>query len=149
METAQRMVDEAAKKAASENKSPTQTRGSPEGKASRETQKLTKSQYNNFGWVRANDVVSEGYWDNFTRNYADAVYNKKFDRITPDGEYMIEIYDQNLEERLQVIDQIVFAKGHIKSPNVTKIIQIYEVDETKLDKYRRNIYDFERKGIQQ
>ena len=133
--------------AASETKSPTQTRGSPDGKASRDT--YTKTQYNNFGWVRDNDILNEGYWDNFTRNYADAVYSKGFDRITPDGEYMIEIYDQNLEERLQVIDHIVFAKGNIKSPNVTKIIQIYEVDETKLDKYRRNIYDFERRGIQQ
>ena len=135
------------KAVASESKSPTQTRGSPDAKTSRET--YTKTQYNNFGWVRANDVVSEGYWDNFTRNYADAVYNKGFDRITPDGEYMIEVYDQNLEERLQVIDHIVFAKGSIKSPNVTRIIQIYEVDEAKLDKYRGNIYDFERRGIPQ
>ena len=108
----------------------------------------TDEDYNNFGWVRVNDVVSEGYWDNFTRNYAEAVYNKRFDRITSDGEYMIEIYDQNLEERLQVIDHIVFAKGSIKSPNVTKILQIYEYDETKLNKYRRNVYDFGRRGIQ-
>ena len=108
----------------------------------------TDEDYNNFGWIRANDVVSEGYWDNFTRNYAEAVYNKRFDRITSDGEYMIEIYDQNLEERLQVIDHIVFAKGSIKSPNVTKILQIYEYDETKLNKYRRNVYDFGRRGIQ-
>ena len=120
-----------------------------EGKASRDFGEYTKKQYNDFGWVRANDVVSEGYWDNFTRNYADAVYNKGFDRITPNGEYMIEVYDQNLEERLQVIDHIVFAKGSIKSPNVTRIIQIYEVDEVKLDKYRGTIYDFERRVIPQ
>ena len=33
--------------------------------------------------------------------------------------------------------------------NVARIIQIYEVDEIKLDKYRGNIYDFERRGIPQ
>ena len=109
----------------------------------------TEKEYNDFGWVRANDVVNEGYWNNFTRNYADAVYNKAFDKITPDGEYMIAIYDENLKEHLQVIDHIVFAKGSIKSPNITRIIRIYEADETKLNKYRRNIYDFERRGIQQ
>ena len=134
-------------KAARPNKAPTQTWGTPEGKASREN--YTKEQYDRFGWVRANEVVNSGYWNNFAKNYAEAVYNKGFDRITPDGEYMIEIYDQNLEEGLQVIDHIVFAKGSIKSPKVTKIIQIYEHNENKLDTYRRNIYDVERRGIQQ
>lgn len=127
-------------------KSPTQTRGSPDGKASRDT--YTKTQYNNFGWVRDNDILNEGYWDNFTRNYADAVYSKGFDRITPDGEYMIEIYDQNVEERLQVIDHIVYAKGSIRSPKVTRILQIYEYDESKLDEIRRDVYETERAGIQ-
>ena len=36
----------------------------------------SKEEYNSFGWVRANDVVNEWYWNNFTQNYADAVYNK-------------------------------------------------------------------------
>lgn len=133
------------KKAASETKSPTQTRGSPEGKASRDN--LTDEQYYNFGWVRANDVISAGYWKNFTSNYAEAVNNKNFDRITPNGEYMIEVYDANLNEDAQIIDHIVFAKGDIGNPEITRIIEIDSKNETKLSDERGYIYALERNGI--
>lgn len=33
----------------------------------------TQEQYNNFGWVRANNVINAGYWRNFTENFAQAV----------------------------------------------------------------------------
>jgi hypothetical protein len=85
----------------------------PKGKASQELGEYTEEQYNDFGWVRANDVINEGYWDNFTRNYADAVNSKDFNRISSNGEYMIEIYDEILPEKEQTIDHIVFAKGDI------------------------------------
>jgi hypothetical protein len=61
---------------------------------------------------------------------------------------MIEVYDQNVEERLQVIDHIVFAQGDIGNPVVTKILQIDEHNETKLDEIRRDVYETERAGIQ-
>ena len=132
-------------KAINETKSPTQTRGSPEGKASRDN--LTDEQYYNFGWVRANDVISSGYWKNFTSNYAEAVNNKNFDRITPNGEYMIEVYDANLNEGAQIIDHIVFAKGDIGNPEITRIIEIDSKNETKLSDERGYIYALERNGI--
>ena len=132
-------------KAINETKSPAQTRGSPEGKASRDN--LTDEQYYNFGWVRANDVISSGYWKNFTSNYAEAVNNKNFDRITPNGEYMIEVYDANLNEGAQIIDHIVFAKGDIGNPEITRIIEIDSKNETKLSDERGYIYALERNGI--
>ena len=120
-----------------------------EGKASRDFGEYTEKQYNNFGWVRANDVVNEGYWDNFTRNYADAVNNKNYDRISFYGDYMIPIYDESLAEKDQVIDHIVFARGSIESPAVTRVIRIYEFDEAKLSRYRSNIYALERERVRQ
>ena len=133
------------KKSASESKSPTQTRGSPDGKASRET--YTKAQYNNFGWVRANEVVSKGYWNNFTRNFAEAINNKNFDRISDIGEYMIEVYDESLSESQQIIDHIVFAKGNLRNPKITRIIQINLQNETKLSDEREFVYALEREGL--
>ena len=59
---------------------------------------------------------------------------------------MIAVYDESGAS--EIADIIVFAKGTIESPVVTKIIQIYEYDGEKLDKYRRNIYALERRGIQ-
>ena len=144
------MTIESVQQAVAETKTEaTNPKAEAEGKASRDFGEYAEKQYNNFGWVRANDVVNEGYWNNFTRNYADAVHNKNFDLKTDIGEYMIAVYDESLSEREQVIDHIVFASGNIKNPNVSRIIRIYEIDEQKLDKYRRNIYDFERRGVQQ
>lgn len=120
-----------------------------DGKASRDFGEYTEKQYNKFGWVRANDIINEGYWDNFTRNYSDAVNNKNYDRISFYGEYMIPIYDESLPEKDQVIDHIVFARGSIESPAVTRVIRIYEFDEAKLSRYRSNIYALERERVRQ
>ncbi len=60
---------------------------------------------------------------------------------------MIAVYDENLSEQLQCIDTIVFAKGIIESPIVTKILQINEHLEKKLDEIRRDLYATEGAGI--
>ena len=135
----------------STTKSPTQTRGSPEGKASFDFNNgiNTAQDYENYGWVRDNDVISAGYWANFTTNFAKALNNKNFDRITPSGEYMIEVYDQNLYEKDQVIDHIVFAKGTIESPDITKIVKFNFDNEFDIYPKRRNLYEAERRGIRQ
>lgn len=138
-------VKEAAESTA---KSPVQTRGPPEGKASRNFGNEINSEkdYKNFGWVRANDIISAGYWKNFTENFAQAVTKLQKYPKSKLGEFMIAVYDVN--ETSGIADVIVFAKGTIESPIITKILQIYEYDEKKLDKYRRNVYDLERRGIQ-
>lgn len=123
-----------------------------DGHASREldfsAEEMSDEDYRNFGWVRDNDVISAGYWKTFTTNFAQAVTKLGKYPKSKFGEFMIEVYDFDLEDRLQISDIIVFAKGTIKSPVVTKIIQIYEYDSKQLDKYRRYIYDLGRRGIQ-
>lgn len=135
------------KKAASDTKSPTQTRGSPEGKASRETGQYSEEDYKNYGWVRHNNVINAGYWRNFTENFAQAVNNLQKYPKSKSGEFMISVYDVYSES--EVDDVIVFAKGTIESPNITKIIKFNLSDESEIDPKRRNLYETERRGIQQ
>ena len=58
------------------------------------------------------------------------------------GEYMIAIGED-------VDNKIAYMTGTIDDPIITKVLAIDEYDETQLDKARRNIYDLERRGIQQ
>ena len=46
-------------------------------------------------------------------------------------------------------NKIVYMKGTIDHPIITRLLELYIFDETELDKYRRAIYDFERRGFQQ
>ena len=45
-------------------------------------------------------------------------------------------------------DVVVFAKGTIESPNITKIIKFNLKDESELDTKRRNLYEIARRGVQ-
>ena len=118
-----------------------------EGKASSEFGDYTKEEYENFGWVRANNILSAGYWKNFTENFADAVANKHYFPKAKNGEFMIEAY--NVYDSEGAADVIVFASGTIESPNVTKIIKIDSDNFQEIEYERREILEAERRGIQQ
>ena len=45
------------------------------------TYSMSIDDYNNYGWVQANDIVNSGYWKNFERNYAEAKGNKNLYHI--------------------------------------------------------------------
>ena len=107
----------------------------------------TEKQYNDFGWVRDNDVISAGYWKNFTENFAQAVAGKSIYPKTKNGEYMINVYD--VYESDGISDVVVFASGTIESPNVTRIVKIDSNNSEEIDRARRNIYESARRGIQQ
>lgn len=112
------------------------------------TYNMTIEDYNNYGWVRANDIVNSGCWKNFERNYAEAKKNKDFDLISDLGEYMIEVYDENLPEPSQTIDTIIFAKGKIESPEITRIVKIDAYNNTDLSDISEDLYEAERQGLQ-
>ncbi len=113
----------------------------------KELANLTREQYNNFGWVRDNDIISAGYWKNFTSKYASAVNLKHHFEKTKDGEYMIPAYDEYDTSGIE--DVVVFASGSINNPNVTKIIKIDLHEETLIEEKRRELYEAEGRGIQQ
>ncbi len=139
------MLSEISAAAESEAKSPTQTRGSPvsDGKASRDV--LTNQDYENFGWVRKNDVISTGYWRNFTENFAQAVEGLQKYPKNQSGEFMISVYD--IYGASGVSDVVVFAKGTIESPVISKIVKFNLDNEADIYPKRRNLYEAERRGV--
>ena len=108
----------------------------------RSIDKYTEKEYNNFGWVRANDVLTAKENERLRSIFADAVSGQSKPPKTKLGEYMIAIGDD-------VDNKIAYMQGEIDNPIITRVLAIDEYDETQLDKARRNIYDFERRGVQQ
>ena len=109
----------------------------------------TEKEYNDYGWARANDVLSAGQNADYRTKFAQALHNPKSFPKTKQSEYMIavsDIYDQTTEG---INNAIVFAKGTIENPVITRVLEIYEYEETKLDEIRRDLYEVERRGIQQ
>ncbi len=109
----------------------------------------TEQEYSDFGWARANGILNAGQNADYRSKFAMAKGGRlKFNK-SKNGEYIIpvsDIYDATFEG---INNILVFAKGTIDKPVITSIIEIYEYDETSLDKVRRNIYELERRGIQQ
>lgn len=128
-------------KAASQNKAPTQTRGSPDGKASRETNQYTEKEYRDFGWARANDVITASESEDLRSKFAAIVSGQVIARKTKSGEYMIAIGED-------VNNKIAYMTGTIDNPVITRVLEIYEYNETKLDEKRRETYALEGRGIQ-
>ena len=109
----------------------------------------TEEQYRRFGWVRANEVLTSGEWEDFTAKLAGAVSGQTHTPKTKSGEYMIAVSDVQDPDLQGINNIIVYAKGTIESPQVTRVLRIDLDNETELDIERRNIYAAERRGIQQ
>ena len=84
--------------------------------------RYTEKQYNNFGWVRANDVLTAAEYDTLLSRYADYKHNKDSYPVTRFGETVVHSFDYN--------DVLVYVKGSIKSPEITKVIKINADDYT-------------------
>lgn len=108
--------------------------------------KLTAKQYNYFGWARANDVLTTEEYTNFETEFSKAVTSKEYDSYkSSSGEYMIAVgalYGANEG----VKRKIVFARGTIEEPIITRIVEIDAHNETELSEERGYIYAAERKG---
>lgn len=107
----------------------------------------TQKEYNDFGWVRWNNVISAGRWKNFTENFAQAVTGLQIFPKSNLDEFMIEVYDAY--DPMSDYDAIVFAKGTIESPIITRIIKFNSTNHTLLEETRGDIYALEKRGIRQ
>ena len=135
------MTIPAVQKAVSEGKA-NQTRGSPEAedKASKEISEYTEKEYKDYGWARANEILSES--ETLRSLFADAVSRKYIYPQTPQGEYMIAVGDD-------AKNKVVYMNGTITEPIITRVLQIYEFNETDLSEIRRFVYEIERAGFEQ
>lgn len=105
-------------------------------------EKYTEEQYNNYGWARANEVLSVSENERLRSLFADAVSKQSNPPKTKSGEYMIAIGED-------VDNKIAYMTGKIDNPVITRILVIDEYNETKLSDKRSEIYAFERRGIRQ
>ena len=113
----------------------------------RSVDKNTSKRYNSFGWVRANEVLSADEYSNFTSEFSKAKTSKEYsDYKSSLNEYMIAV-GKMYGDKEGVKNKIVFAKGTIANPEITRIIEIDADNETFLSEKRLNIYEAERRGI--
>lgn len=108
----------------------------------------TESQYNKFGWIRANNALTKNQWNDFNRKFAAAKNKTNTFNKTINGEQIIPVNDM-VGESFGVDNVLVFAKGTYQNPNITKIIKIDLADETSIDYVRRFIYDNETRANNQ
>ena len=101
----------------------------------------TQEQYNDFGWVRANEVLTYRQWSDFNHKFENMTEEVKR-RQTKNGEYMIAVNDMK-DKKFGVDNVIVFAKGTPLHPVVTKIIEINLEYETLIEAIREFIYEHE------
>ena len=109
--------------------------------------KYTKPQYERFGWVRANDVLSPNQWKDFNSKFTSAKnLNAQFAKSLA-GELIIPVNNMT-EDSFGIDNALVFTKGTPASPNITKVIKINLQEETNLSLTREDIYELESRGIQ-
>lgn len=109
----------------------------------------TEKQYNDYGWVRVNDVLSVNEYTDFNNKLNNLTAEIRRNR-TKDGEYIIAVNDLQ-GDRFGVNNVLVFAKGTYQNPKITRVIRIDFEDttynnETNLTILREYIYEQERQN---
>ena len=107
----------------------------------------TPRDYKNYGWARANNILNAGQNKDFTSKFAQAVNGYGAFPKTSSGEFMIPVSDIYGDSE-GVNNTIVYCKGTIARPIITRIVKIDADNETEADLERRDLYDCERRGVQ-
>ncbi len=101
----------------------------------------TEKQYNDYGWVRVNDVLSVNEYTDFNNKLNNLTAEIRRNR-TKDGEYIIAVNDLQ-GDRFGVNNVLVFAKGTYQNPKITRVIRIGLDNETDIEIIRSDIYEWE------
>lgn len=107
------------------------------GQARGDTQ-YTEAQYNDFGWARANGVLSDTAFRLLTEKIAEIKTGTQFAR-TRYGDYIIPVGDES-----GIYNILVYTDGNMESPHIRKIIEINVEDRQKLNEIRSYIYAAEK-----
>ena len=104
--------------------------------------------YNAIKWATDNGILTADQMDYFYSRFSAITANLEVPEggQTKSGEYMIPIAD-NSREGIQ--NAVVFASGTLDNPIITAVVEIDADNETKLSELRRQVYETERRGIQQ
>ena len=92
-------------------------------------------------------MLTSDEYKNFTTEFSKAVTSKAYSTDMTDlGEYMIPVGKMHgVNEGVK--NKIVFAKGTMSYPEITRIVEIDADNETDLVKIRSELYGAEREGI--
>lgn len=102
----------------------------------------TEKQYNNYGWIRTNEVLTKNQWNDFNHKFTQAKTKHLTFNKTINGEFIIPVNNE-VGEQFGIDNVLVYAKGTTTNPTITKIIKIDLFDETSIDYVRRYIYERE------
>ncbi|MBQ2718568.1 MAG: hypothetical protein IJF73_00705 [Clostridia bacterium] len=109
----------------------------------------TEEEYNNYGWARGNDILTEGENEHYRSQFAAADTQDYKYRMTPRGELMIPVRDARDPFFGDIERKIVFAKGTIDDPVITRVLVFDLYDAEEISEKRSEIYALERAGLRQ
>lgn len=113
----------------------------------RSVDKYTEKEYNDFGWARANDILTAEENAELRSKFAAAKSNQTNPPKTKSGEFMITLNVRVGNEYYE--NKIAYMKGTIRNPIITRIVEIDEYNETELAEIRSHLYETERRGFEQ
>ena len=99
----------------------------------------TETQYNNFGWVRYNDVLSAAEYQTLLSRYADYKHNKNKYPTTKLGQAVI--YSNEYP------DVIIYVSGNINKPKKSQVVRIIADSSTDISIIREEIISNEYEQI--
>ena len=105
----------------------------------------TEKQYNDYGWVRANDVISSRQWADFNSKFTQAKKGTGQFVKTKSGDFIISVNDMT-GDSFGVDNVLVYVRGSLENPKISKIVKINLESETDIDIVRRGIYEYEKSG---
>ena len=100
--------------------------------------KYSQKQYNDFGWAREADAVTENELDDMYSKIHEKGSLKKFPQ-TKYGESVIEVNDS--PHIIEANNTFVFVKGSKNSPEITRVVRVNFYDEASIDVFRKDIYE--------
>lgn len=97
---------------------------------------LSEEQYNNFGWVRANDVLTAAEYSTLHSRYTGHKHTNDNFPVTRFGETVVHSSDYN--------DVLMYVKGSIVSPQITKVVRIDDTNPYILNTVKEELLKLER-----
>ena len=141
------MLRQAAKANAAMKKAGVNDKAIMESKTDGDTQNAdidtyTTKQYNDFGWVAVNNVLTGKELKKLYSQFAKVKLNKEYNFKNKLGEYLIPVGN-----RYGSIDKIVYIKGTNKHPIVRQVVVIKNPYREYAEKIVEEVMDYEATGL--
>ncbi len=102
----------------------------------------TRKQYNDFGWVNVNDILTGKELKKLYTQFAEAKAKKYIYPKSANSEYMIAVGD-----KYAVSDKLVYIKGTIQHPVVTQVLAIIDdISDNEATNFIDEVVEYEQRG---